>query len=280
MKTIEIKTQAELDALGKEIDANIEINFSGAVCKAEKIGGDLYVYGSAKLDAPALTSVGGYLRVYGSAKLDALTSVGGYLRVYGSAKLDALTSVGGYLYVDGSAKLDAPNAKYNCAKTKSWAAEFSLNLRLDIRIKVRASFMANGFLFADGILGKIIAKKRFKGNVVYTTLVRGGLKTSYCVQKGEQFSHGETVEKAIESLRYKLSDRDTSRFKKWTPKTKVSVDEAIQAYRAITGACEFGVRSFCESTKIPKTLTVSKVIELTDGKYGSREFAGFFGSAR
>ena len=33
--------------------------------------GSLYVYGSAKLDAPALTQVGGDLRVYSSAKLDA-----------------------------------------------------------------------------------------------------------------------------------------------------------------------------------------------------------------
>ena len=55
----------------------------------------------------------GDLYVYGSAKLDALTEVGGYLRVYGSAKLDApaLTKVGGDLYVYGSAKLDAPKLK-------------------------------------------------------------------------------------------------------------------------------------------------------------------------
>jgi hypothetical protein len=41
--------------------------------------------------------VGGDLDVYGSAKLDALTTVGGKLAVYGSAKLDApaLTTVGG-----------------------------------------------------------------------------------------------------------------------------------------------------------------------------------------
>jgi len=77
-----------------------------------EVGGNLYVYASAKLDAPALTEVGGYLTVDGSAKLDApaLTEVGGNLTVDGSAKLDApaLTEVGGYLYVDGSAKLDAP----------------------------------------------------------------------------------------------------------------------------------------------------------------------------
>jgi prefoldin subunit 5 len=77
-----------------------------------KVGGNLYVDGSSKLDAPALTKVGGNLYVDGSSKLDApaLTKVGGNLYVDGSSKLDApaLTKVGGNLYVDGSSKLDAP----------------------------------------------------------------------------------------------------------------------------------------------------------------------------
>jgi hypothetical protein len=54
---------------------------------------------------------GGDLAVFGSAKLDALVKVGGDLAVYGSAKLDALVKVGGYLAVSGSAKLDAPALK-------------------------------------------------------------------------------------------------------------------------------------------------------------------------
>jgi hypothetical protein len=52
-------------------------------------GGNLKVWGSAKLDALALTKVGGNLEVWGSAKLDALAQVGGNLEVGGSAKLDA-----------------------------------------------------------------------------------------------------------------------------------------------------------------------------------------------
>jgi hypothetical protein len=52
---------------------------------------------------------GGNLEVWGSAKLDALAQVGGNLEVWGSAKLDALalTKVGGNLVVWGSAKIDA-----------------------------------------------------------------------------------------------------------------------------------------------------------------------------
>jgi hypothetical protein len=80
----------------------------------------------------------------------------------------------------------------------------------------------------------------------------------------------------LESLRYKLSDRDTSRFKKWNLGTQITLEDAIQAYRAITGACEFGVRQFVESNAIPKKLTVRKVIELTNGNFGDKQFSEFF----
>ena len=53
--------------------------------------GNLDVSGNAKLDAHALTTVGGNLTVYGSAKLDVLTKVGGSIDVIGqliAPKLD------------------------------------------------------------------------------------------------------------------------------------------------------------------------------------------------
>src|SRR3990167_1211008 len=64
--------------------------------KVEKTGhfpGNLDVYDSVKLNAPALMSVGGNLYISGLATLPALTSVGGNLDVYGSVTLPALTSV-------------------------------------------------------------------------------------------------------------------------------------------------------------------------------------------
>ena len=50
----------------------------------------------------------------------------------------------------------------------------------------------------------------------------------------------------------------------------------IQAYRAITGACEFGVKDFCQGKKLPPKLSVAKAIELTQGRYGNEQFKGFF----
>src|SRR6185312_1254777 len=410
MNTIVINTQTELDALPKKIEANLEIKFNAAKCAAEEISGDLrvygtakldapaltsvggdlyvdgtaklealtsvggglyvygtakldapaltsvggglYVYNTAKLDAPALTSVGGYLRVYNTAKLDApaltsvggdlrvygtgkldapaLTSVGGYLSVDGAAKLDALTSVGGDLSVNGTAKLDAPaltsvggylsvdgaakldaltsvggdlsvngTAKldapaltsvggylrvYNTAKlpknivgNDAKAKQMAISLRFNLRVALRMSFLLNGFLFADGILGKVLGKKEIGANVVYELAIRGGLKKTFCVQNGETFSHGDTIEKAIADLRYKISDRDTSKFEHWKNNLdqKITVDEAIAAYRTITGACEMGTKQFVESIDVPEKLTPRIVLEMTKDKFGNGDLAEF-----
>jgi hypothetical protein len=233
--------------------------------------GNLTISEDAEID---FDTIAGYLIIKPGAKLTAgaLTSVGGYLAVSGSAKLDAsaLTSVGGNLAVSGSAKLDK-ELKHN---KKSWAMDFSTRLKFEIKIKVRNDFRKNGFIFADEILAKIVSEKTIGSNTVYETIMRG--KTAYCVQSGEKFSHGDTVEKAIEDLRYKIADRDQSGFKEWALEKEISIDEAIESYRVITGACELGVREFCESINIPESLTVAKVIEITEGRYGHEQYREFF----
>jgi hypothetical protein len=142
------------------------------------------------------------------------------------------------------------------------------------------TWLERGYVVADGITRKLISRKK-KGSIeVFTVENFLDRKEEFVVKKGDQFSHGDTVEDAIKSLRYKLSDRDTSRFKQWKLTDSVSLDDAIQAYRAITGACEYGVRSFCESRKIPDKLTVQDVVELTKGSYGNQRFAAFFGGEK
>jgi hypothetical protein len=143
------------------------------------------------------------------------------------------------------------------------------------------TWLSRGYVVADGIHSKLISKKK-RGSIEVFKVQKDFLtdKESYVVKRGNQFSHGDTIEKAIADLRYKLSDRDTSRFKKWELDTKVSPEDAIQAYRVITGACEFGVRQFVEGKKIPKGLTVKKVIEMTQEQYGSAQFASFFGASK
>ena len=134
--------------------------------------------------------------------------------------------------------------------------------------------MAHGLYFADGILAKLISRK---GRVARVQII-GKTEMSYVVEDGDgNYSHGKTLKEARDGLLYKLSSRDTSEFKKWTLKTSVSLGDAIKAYRAITGACEGGVRGFCEQQgELPKKLTLTEVVKRTKGAYGNDAFAKFF----
>lgn len=102
---------------------------------------------------------------------------------------------------------------------------------------------------------------------------------SYVVRKDGLFSHGETVEKAIDDLRYKIGDRDTSLFEHWktNPDLSISAEEAIKAYRIITGACELGVKEFVESISVPELITPNVILAITSGKYGHDKFREFLG---
>lgn len=101
-------------------------------------------------------------------------------------------------------------------------------------------------------------------------------KIAYIAKEEGAFAHGETLKEARESLLYKLSDRDTSPYKDWKLSDVKTKKELIKAYRAITGACEFGTRHFCESVRLPNKTTVAKAIELTKGQYGNETFRNFF----
>ena len=128
-------------------------------------------------------------------------------------------------------------------------------------------------IIADGILSEVIEHKKN----VYRVKNHGETEITYLVQDGDVYSHGKTLKEAKESLIYKLSNRDTSQYKDYTLDTKVTKKEAIQMYRAITGACEQGTRMFVEGlSTVPRNLTVKKIIELTEGRYGNDKFRKFF----
>ena len=224
-----------------------------------EITGSLDISADAKL--PALTSVGGSLYIRADAKLPALTSVGGYLYIRADAKLPALTSVGGYLDISADAKLQSSHVKKNDATAV-----------YRCRAILMSSFAASGFSFADGILARIVSKRGPVSRVV----ICGQTRVSYLVTDGESWSHGETLEKAREGLLYKIGSRDTTEFKAWTLDREVTKRDAIRAYRAITGACEQGVRSWMEQHQTPEKVTVREIIKMTAGAYGSEPFNKFF----
>ena len=105
-------------------------------------------------------------------------------------------------------------------------------------------------------------------------------EVEYLVTDGDgRWAHGATLKEAKESLIYKITSRDTTKYEAWALDTEISHAEAIEAYRTITGACALGTRHFCETIlgdNKKDRYTVAEVIELTKGQYGSETFRKYF----
>ena len=134
------------------------------------------------------------------------------------------------------------------------------------------------YILIDGILGEV-KKKHSRGDVVvYQLEPLEKDENIFVVTDHMNFAHGRTIEEAKTDLLYKISsDRDPSEFKKWTLNTKMTLKQAIDSYRIITGACATGTRMFVEHlSEIPKELTVKEAIKLTEGQYQSEVYKNFF----
>ena len=132
------------------------------------------------------------------------------------------------------------------------------------------------YIKVDGIFTKIISER---GNVMRVQRI-ARKEIEYLVTDGDgRWAHGATLKEAKESLIYKITSRDTTKYKDWNLDTVITHAEAIEAYRTITGACAFGTRHFCETIlgdKKREEYTVEEVIKLTEGQYGADRFKEFF----
>ncbi|MCB0420648.1 MAG: hypothetical protein KDD61_06615, partial [Bdellovibrionales bacterium] len=198
-----------------------------------------------------------------------LETLGGDVYVNSDAKFEApnLETVGGHVYVNREAKFEAPKLESKNNK----------DAKLKCHQALHDSLKRKGLILIDGILSWILSEKTIGEVTAFEIRIVGKKDISFAVRKGNLYSHGETIEKAIEDLRYKISDRDASEFEHWRDDLdmEVSIEDAIAAYRTITGACETGVKLFVESIKVPEKLTPNIIVELTSGKYGNDNFKSF-----
>jgi len=249
----------------------------------EAIGGDCYIYAGGSLIADALEAIGGYCYISagGSLRADTLKAIGGDCHIYagGSLRADTLKAIGGNCSISANASLPALKAIGGyCAISAggSLKADTKNNTGIAPVQKVMSDL---GYLFADGILTRKVSKRKSGRVTVHKTRSPTSDKLIYVAQRGELYSHGDTVKQAVHDLRYKLADRDTTKYKGWKVESVHSVADIIGAYRAITGACETGVKSWCEGKKLPEKLSVRVAIQLTRGAYGAEKFKGFFKEA-
>lgn len=75
----------------------------------------------------------------------------------------------------------------------------------------------------------------------------------------------------------KCKSRGAEQYKSLTLDSELTYDDAVIAYRIITGACQAGTQQFLDGLKETKEkYTVSEIINLTKGQYGSGVFENFF----
>ena len=137
-------------------------------------------------------------------------------------------------------------------------------------------WLERGYVVADGIHQKLVSEKKVGKATIFETTDLLGVEKFFVAKSGNKFSHGKTIKEAKDDLRYKISDRDTTEFKKWTIKTIATKEKMIEAYRKITGACAEGVKDFVAGKNIAKKLSVSEVVALTKNSYGHDAFRQFF----
>ena len=130
----------------------------------------------------------------------------------------------------------------------------------------------------DGYYFVIDSKKTSKEIIIYTgynlvKIINNEIIKENCFvcEKNGFFAHGETIKKSIQDLNYKIV---VEKLKK-EPITKDEVI-TIERYRAVTGSCELGIKSWMQSNNISEEmqLTCEKLLPILEktNAYGFEKF--------
>ena len=270
--------------------------------KLTSIGDYVYCEGATLPENafPKLTSIGGYVYCRSTTlpenAFPKLTSIGGSVYCEGATlpenAFPKLTSIGGSvdcrsttLPENAFPKLTSIGGSVDCRSTtlpdslkSAKTNDPDCPAKETASTNLLKSFLRAGFLFADGILSKYISKRASGGTTIWKVTVCGKIESSYVIEKDGICSHGKTLKEAKASFIFKITDHDTNKYESWGLDKKVGAAEAITSYRAITGACEFGVRDFCEKKGVDLSGQFSprEIINLTHGAYGNNQYRDFF----
>ena len=139
-------------------------------------------------------------------------------------------------------------------------------------------YKQNEWLYCDDTLTFVKRKKKVGA---YTYFV-GKIPNMNVVFDGEHYAHCQTLKQGILDLEFKKAkDRGAKQYEHLTLESVLTKEEAIVAYRVITGACQAGTQHFLDGLRKTKDkYTVAEIIELTQGQYGSATFKNFITKAK
>ncbi len=227
------------------------------------VGGDLDLSGTAITSLPDGLTVAGDLNLEGCTGITSLPdglTVAGDLNLEGCTGITSLPdglTVAGDLYLRGTGITNTDHVKRTVPPALFW--------------------QGGKYVKADGIFSRVVSHH---GNV-YRIAKIGRKEEQYLVTDGNgKWAHGDTLAKAREDLKFKISNRDTSKYKGLPLDHEFSEDEAIECYRVVSGACAAGTKHFLlevlPEEKRQERYTIAQMIELTKGQYGAETFRTFF----
>ena len=241
------------------------------------MGGSLDLRGTGITALPDNLTVGGslYLRGTGITALPDNLTVGGSLDLENCTGITALPdnlTVGGYLDLRGT----------------GITGEVKVNKKLSSKAIAAISRVSNIPIFWEWndrsyikVDDMFTAVDSHHGNVYRVHKLNSSEQLYLVTDSENHWAHGRTLQEARADLIFKINDRDTSVYRNMSLNDTITYEEAIAAYRTITGACAAGTRDFIEK-RLPKPhkdkYTVQEIIALTENEYGGKKFSEFFKS--
>ena len=195
------------------------------------------------------------------------------LRGTGITSLPEGLTVGGSLDLEGCSGITDKNVNRTLSQEACEKIRYAKMLE---ELPMFWEWHGRKYIKVDGMFAIL---ESHRGNVYHVREI-GEAETMYVVTDGNNhYAHGATLAEAKADLIYKIADRDTSAYKGMKLDDVLTFEEAIAAYRTITGSCAAGTRDFVEN-RLPKpyksSYSIREVIALTEGEYRSDMFAKFF----
>jgi len=239
-----------------------------------KVGRDLYLSDTPISSLPGDLKVGGYLDLSNTPIKSLPEGLTVERDLYlGNTPIKSLPeglTVGGSLYLKGTKIKSLPKG------LKVGGTIFSDLPKNKVKYTKlqQGDYVENSYLFADGILTHIKAKKSFDK---YTYFIEE-FKGRNVLYDGIYYAHCKNIKQGIEDLTFKhATDRGSDQYKNLKLSSTLSFEESKTMYRVLTGACKQGTESFVNNLKtIKEQYTIQELLDLTVGQYGHEIFKKFF----
>ena len=208
--------------------------------------GNLIINAGDKTDYSQLIEVTGDLSIRSNCDLPNLTTVGGGLYIYSNCKLSNLTTVSRDLSINSNCDFKAlflEGLKWKSVDGSLFVIESS-HTKEDITIH-------KGYNI-----------KSVSNNIIIR-------ETCYVAESGEYYAHGDTMRKSVEDLNFKII---SEKLKNEPINEDTIID--IKYYILVTGACEFGVKSFIATNGLKESYTALELLPILESKhaYGVEKF--------